>query len=510
MGLLERKTMEVLHEMNPQAISISLWSYATLGRSPPNTVMGALETRALEVAHVFKAQNVSNTLWAYGTMGRRPPERLIVALENRAVETAADFSPQTVANLLWAYATLGRTPPERVMCVLETRAEATANDFKAQELSNTLWAFATVGKMPPKSMMCALETRAAQSVNDFKAQNVANVLWAYAAMGSTPPERVMTALEKRAAETVHVFNVQDVANTLWSLIVLRSLRHDFSLNLVSPLFMRLFDVWTEDLSRKDLSQMHQVLVTCHVDRDFQAGLSASILEQLRPLTAACKRAFGTSYVSPSKTQQTVSSTLRAMGWIVEDEVQCPRSGYSIDMLVRKGAEDTGGGCWAVEFDGPVHFLRGSGNPTGATLIKRRHLELLGYKLVSISHLQWDRLPERSRREYLASRLQDHCHPQLLSSSHHSPLGGMGYGADAMISPAHQRPAEQEAWAPVSVDGSVHTPQDYSVTAHYSPETHDAPGARTHGGRERMLADVQWQRLVQAEFVPIGATSQHVR
>ena len=54
----------------------------------------------------------------------------------------------------------------------------------------------------------------------------------------------------------------------------------------------------------------------------------------------------------SGAQMHVSGTLRAMGLAVEDEFRCPRSGYSIDMLVRAG-EST----FAVEYDGPTHFLK---------------------------------------------------------------------------------------------------------------------------------------------------------
>ena len=39
------------------------------------------------------------------------------------------------------------------------------------------------------------------------------------------------------------------------------------------------------------------------------------------------------------------------------------------------------------FDGPSHFLA-SGVPTGATLLKRRHLQLLGHALVSVPYWEW--------------------------------------------------------------------------------------------------------------------------
>ena len=104
-------------------------------------------------------------------------------------------------------------------------------------------------------------------------------------------------------------------------------------------------------------------------------------------------------------------------------MRCPRSGYSIDMLVHAGSVAEGSKfsrgtdegrdmCgdwhdakrWAVEFDGPSHFLACDGSPTGATLIKRRHLELLGYSLVSVPYWEWDRLAGSQRHEYLRGKL----------------------------------------------------------------------------------------------------------
>ena len=134
----------------------------------------------------------------------------------------------------------------------------------------------------------------------------------------------------------------------------------------------------------------------------------------------CRAAFLGRRTVPSVSQQQVSDALRGMGLTVEDEFQCPLSGYSIDMRVTESAlasssrESTSVGgwecapsdkVWAVEFDGPTHFLPG-GSPTGATLIKRRQLELLGYALVSVPYWEWDRAGKEcsARQEYLAAKL----------------------------------------------------------------------------------------------------------
>jgi len=61
--------------------------------------------------------------------------------------------------------------------------------------------------------------------------------------------------------------------------------------------------------------------------------------------------------------------------------------------------------WAIEFDGPPHFLACK-TPTGATLIKRRHLELLGYRLVNVTFWEWDGLAGvDEKRQYLEVKMQ---------------------------------------------------------------------------------------------------------
>jgi len=55
-------------------------------------------------------------------------------------------------------------------------------------------------------------------------------------------------------------------------------------------------------------------------------------------------------------------------------------------------------------DGPSHFLT-SRAPTGATLLKRRHLELLGHALVTVPYWEWERCKSSGEREqYLRYKL----------------------------------------------------------------------------------------------------------
>jgi hypothetical protein len=258
--------------------------------------------------------------------------------------------------------------------------------------------------------MRGLEGRAEAVAGSFKAQELANTLWAYATMGREPGAGVMRGLEGRAEAVAGSFNAQGVANTLWAVCVL-AMSNVISNAVVQVLFARLVSLCeTPDkswpLNTADLRQLHQFFVSCSLEEKMRVDK----LNDVPALTDACRSAFVRAKTAPSASQQQVSETLRRMGLSVEDEVRCPTSGYSIDMLIHNSALATGGerssrgGAWAVEFDGPSHFLS-SRAPTGATLLKRRHLRLLGHSLVSVPYWEWDACKGPVEREqYLRLKL----------------------------------------------------------------------------------------------------------
>ena len=152
-------------------------------------------------------------------------------------------------------------------------------------------------------------------------------------------------------------------------------------------------------------QMHQFFISW----DLQEGVHAALPARFLALKEKCRAASIGSHVQPSASQQQVSNALRDMGLSVENEFRCPKSGYSIDMRVhdmcrRANSSTEASVGWAVEFDGPSHFLA-CRSPLGGTLMKRRHLELLGHTLVSLPFWEWDRLTGSDEgKEYLRAKL----------------------------------------------------------------------------------------------------------
>jgi len=217
----------------------------------------------------------------------------------------------------------------------------------------------------------------------------------------------MGQLERRAEAISGEFNSQDIANTFWAITFFR-----IHFNLSSRLYCFLSCSFPsmDFYDQQSLRQLHQVFMSCDMIEGLHADLSVSVQTLKEKLGPSCQAAFIGVPVHPSASQQQVSDTLRGMGLSVQDEFRCPKSGYSIDMRVhddmRVNAKSSTGAAagWAVEFDGPSHFLT-CRLPVGGTLMKRRHLELLGYTVVSLPFWEWDQLTgSDERKEYLRGKL----------------------------------------------------------------------------------------------------------
>ena len=63
----------------------------------------------------FEAQAVSNTMWAFATLGYYPDGDTLDNIGEHAVTIISTFRPQATSNTLWAYAKLGYPPPESLL-----------------------------------------------------------------------------------------------------------------------------------------------------------------------------------------------------------------------------------------------------------------------------------------------------------------------------------------------------------------------------------------------------------
>ena len=87
--------------------------------------------------------------------------------------------------------------------------------------------------------------------------------------------------------------------------------------------------------------------------------------------------------------------------------------------------------------GPSHFLA-CGSPTGATLLKHRHLRQLGYALVVVPYWEWDQVcrDETSKVEYIRGKLASSCVGEPAAASRcHAAQGEAAEADEPRAAPA---------------------------------------------------------------------------
>jgi hypothetical protein len=298
-------------------------------------------------------------------------------MQRRATATVEDFTPQAIANLMWGLATMGEKADRELLEAIQRRATATAVDFTPQAIANLMWALATLGERADRGLLAAMQRRGMATAGVFTPQAVANVLWALAVMGDA-------FLEGRLAI------------------------------LVDRLTVRILDLRGK-FSEADKSQLHQWLLLCELGLASGASLPKGVKRVKQEIGPECLQAFTGQATHESKLQREVGTALKSTGMEVVEEFHDARSGYSIDVLVRRrsAAGSTGGAkssqepaaMWAVEVDGPTHFLGDGRTPRGGTLLKRRLLGLLGYTVVPVTFWEWNALKgAESKGRYLEDKI----------------------------------------------------------------------------------------------------------
>jgi hypothetical protein len=188
---------------------------------------------------------------------------------------------------------------------------------------------------------------------------------------------------------------------------------------------------------QEMRQVHQFLVECRLRG---VDVSALCVGGSGTREAWCKRermcravfeARSRNRAMPSQLQAQVEEALRRLAGKTHCVFKEPidaAAGYALDLIfapldlvpfphAHAGAAHPalagGGGAFecgvgegqlvgeelrergvVIEVDGPAHFLRPGGRlPSGSTLMKRRHLEKLGYKLISVPFFEWNALDD---------------------------------------------------------------------------------------------------------------------
>lgn len=192
-------------DFDAQALSNTLWSYATAGvRAEALFNLAADEVIAQARMGEFSSQGLANVAWAFAK-ARVAAATLFEGIAATTLPLIATFQPQSVSNLVWAFATAGAKAEELFEAVskeVARRGVRVSDGWSAQALSIVAWAYATA-QAPGRDVL--LDTVAAEvasrGLRGFQALGAANLLWACGTSACTAaPKSANAPVATTAAE----------------------------------------------------------------------------------------------------------------------------------------------------------------------------------------------------------------------------------------------------------------------------------------------------------------------
>ncbi|GMH29696.1 hypothetical protein Nepgr_031539 [Nepenthes gracilis] len=338
------------------------------------------------------AQGISNIAWALSKIGG---ELLYLTEMDRVAEVALtkvdEFNSQNVANVAGAFASMQHAAPD-LFSELSKRASNIIHNFHAQELAQLLWAFASLNE-PAGPVLESLDNVFVNE-DQFRCCSNGNSISQGEDIGLDDSVDLHSDIVNPPALN---FNRDQLGNIAWSYAVLGEMNRNFFFNVWRTI-SRFVEQKISDQYRADVMFASQVFLVNQCLKVECPHLQISLRNDVVEKMASTGRTKRFNEKITSAFQKEVARLLFSTGldWLREYAV----GAYTLDAVLVDHKV-------ALEIDGPTHFSRNSGAPLGHTMLKRRYVAAAGWKLVSVSHREWEELQGSSQQlEYLRDLLKE--------------------------------------------------------------------------------------------------------
>jgi hypothetical protein len=295
--------------------------------------MAKLVARAMEVLHTCSAQGLANIAWALSKVGGRSLYFSEMDLVARvSLPKASEFNAQNVANMSGAYASMRHAAPD-LFAKLCDRASAIVETFSPQELAQVLWAHAELAQAADP-LLYALDRTFAMPEERCNVRHDQST--------ATPSSAMIKPFRNASAE--------HLSNVAWSYSALDQIER--------PSFRHIWRM-LEDRIAQDRGENRKVLSVWHLCQLHQVNLCLQYeYPQLGLSLSASLKNFASEAWKTQKSNSSASAYQKDVqwhlmstgkGWVTEYR----DADYSLDFaLVEEKI--------ALEFDGPSHFIRNTG------------------------------------------------------------------------------------------------------------------------------------------------------
>eukprot|EP00668_Euglena_longa_P018815 GGOE01023439.1.p1 GENE.GGOE01023439.1~~GGOE01023439.1.p1 ORF type:complete len:547 (-),score=128.29 GGOE01023439.1:811-2451(-) len=326
-----------------------------------------------------------------------------------APQQCSRLTLREVVDLLSTYAQLGVAHGPLLEAIADRMLEEDLPDFSLVDTVNCLSAFAML-RWKNEHLMGMIQQHALQvGLKCLPLYTISKLLHAFASLDWHGIGLFTAASDLIKRQGLERCDPSDVCTISWTFAV--------APYIDDSLFMLLlrFCPEAEQVEPESLALMHQFILHIQQHSDM-LHMSPPYLLTHPSIARRCEAAFQQTPVhcgggAPEAPE--IEEVLHTMGLQASTSTVLRDAGmYAADVLLSHSRV-------VIDVDGPEKFISCDSRrlPSGSTLLRRRHLNTYGYRVVSVSPQQWEQLPTLvAKQAYLQDRL-----PKVINPADLLPL-----------------------------------------------------------------------------------------